>query len=99
MTKRITEGSMVKRNTQIISGDVDGETVMMSIESGNYHSLNPTGNRIWEILENPCTVGSIIEVLKGEYQVDDESLKVETCRFLEKLLDRNIIQIDTPETR
>ena len=98
MTKKFSDDSIVSRKDEIISGDVDGETVMMSIESGQYHSLNLTGNRIWEILETPCTVEGIIDSLKNEFKAKPEVITEEVHRFLEQLLERHVIQIDPSET-
>ena len=99
MNRQFSDNSIVRRKDEIISGDVDGETVMMSIERGHYHSLNPTGNKIWEILETPCTVGRIIETLKDEFDAKPEVIIEEVYRFLDRLLERDIIQIDAPETQ
>lgn len=95
--KRFSDDSIIRRKDSIISGDVDGETVMLSIEGGNYHSLNETGDKIWEILENPSTIGKIIDALKAEYDIEPEVVTEETYRFLEQLLERNVIQINGAE--
>ena len=97
MDRSFSEDSMIRRKDEIISGDVDGETVLMSIEGGNYHSLNETGSRIWELLESPCTVDRIIETLKNEYDAEPEAIIREAYQFLEILLERDAIQIDGPE--
>jgi len=99
VNKLFFDNSIVSRKDEIISGDVDGETVMMSIEGGNYHSLNLTGNRIWEIMETPCTVGRIIKTLKDEFDAKPEVITEEVHRFLEQLLERDIIQIDSSENQ
>ena len=99
MNIKFSNNSIVSRKDEIISGDVDGETVMMSIEKGHYHSMNLTGNRIWEILENPCTVGKMIETLKDEFDAKPEVITEELYRFLDQLLERDIIQIDASETQ
>ncbi len=98
MNRQFSDNSIVRRKDEIISGDVDGETVMMSIERGHYHSLNLTGNRIWEILETPCTVSRIIERLKDEFDAKPEVITEEVYRFLDQLLERDIIQIDASDT-
>ncbi len=97
MNRRFSDDSIIRRKDEIISGDVDGETVMMSIEGGNYHSLNETGSRIWDLLENSSTVGRIIDALKDEYETEPEVITREAYRFLEQLLERGIIQIDDSE--
>ena len=88
---------MIRRRDEIISGDVDGETVMMSIEGGNYHSLNETGRRIWELLESPGTVRRIIDALKDEFDAKSEVITEEVYQFLDQLIERDIILINGPE--
>ena len=97
MNRRFSEDLMIRRKDEIISGDVDGETVMMSIEGGTYHSLNETGRRIWELLESPCTVRRIIDALKDEFDAKSEVITEEVYQFLDQLIERDIILINGPE--
>lgn len=83
--------STVQRNPEMISSDMDGETVMMSIENGEYYGLNPIGSRIWELIENETTVDAVINTLLVEYEVGMEQCKNETLEFLHKLLNNNLI--------
>ena len=41
----------VARNDDIIFSDMGEETVMMSIDKGEYYGLDPVGRRIWELLD------------------------------------------------
>ena len=93
MKEPITMDSLISRNEDMISGDVDGETVMMSVETGKYHSLNDTGKRIWELLEQPIRLKEICSNLQNEYHIDPAQLTQETIAFLQQLLERNVIKI------
>ena len=89
----ITVQSTIQRNPEMISSDMDGETVMMSVENGEYYGLNPIGSRIWELIENEKNVNTIINTLLLEYEVSIEQCTSETLIFLNKLLDNNLIII------
>ncbi|ETJ15853.1 hypothetical protein Q604_UNBc4C00183G0002, partial [human gut metagenome] len=39
----------VIRNLEIDDTNIDGETVMMDIENGEYYALNEVGTRVWEL--------------------------------------------------
>jgi Coenzyme PQQ synthesis protein D (PqqD) len=52
-----------------VSGQIDDEFIMMSIESGKYHTLNVTGSRIWALLDNPQTVSDLCAALSGEFKL------------------------------
>jgi hypothetical protein len=73
--------------------DMDGEKVMLSINSGKYYNLGPIGGRIWDIASSPITVNQIIEVLVSEYEVDWNTCEDQVISFVTNLLKENIIQI------
>lgn len=83
--------SIIKRNPELVSSDVDGEKVMMSIESGEYFGLDPVGSRIWEFIENPIHVNILIEKLLDEFDVEKELCEADTLDFLNQLLEKNLI--------
>ncbi len=46
------KNTVIYRNPTAISSDLDGESVILDMESGKYHSLDTTGTRVWELLED-----------------------------------------------
>jgi hypothetical protein len=71
---------------------MDGETVMMSIEKGEYFGIGGVGSRVWELLENPVTLEDIIETICEEYEVDAAACSRDIKTFLEKLLQTGLVQ-------
>ena len=45
-TKKITTNTIISQIEEIVASDIDGETVMMSIENGEYYGLDDIGSRI-----------------------------------------------------
>ena len=86
--------TIIKRNPDIISADMKGETVMMSIKTGKYHAVNPVGARIWELLASPSSVEQIIDNLLEEFDVEREVCQKEVIQFLENSQNENLILID-----
>ncbi len=93
----ITLTSTIKRNPELISSDIDGEKVMMSIESGEYFGLDPVGTRIWELIENPIEVNSLVEQLIDEFDVSREQCEADTFEFLEQLFEKNLLIVNLPK--
>jgi len=48
------------RNQDILVTEMDGDFVMMNVETGDYHSIRGSGVRIWELAETPVTEGQIV---------------------------------------
>jgi len=83
---------LVKKSDDFIANEVDGEIVMMNIETGTYISLNHTGKSIWNILETPATIGSIVLQLVDLYGISKEQCEADVFPFLEQLLEQKIIE-------
>jgi len=62
-TKGITTGTVISQVEEIVVSDIDGETVVMSVENGKYCGLDDIGSRIWELIERPVKVSTLIDTL------------------------------------
>ena len=90
----IADSHKVTRTADPVAVEVDGELVMMDIESGNYIGLSPVGTRIWELLEQPRSVGDLTATLEAEYDVPSEVCRAETSAFLEQLVQNGLVRLD-----
>ena len=68
----ISPNTIVTQTKELVSSDLDGETVLMSIETGKYYNMDPIGSRIWELIKDPMSVSQLIDILLGEFKVDRE---------------------------
>jgi len=89
----INLNSVVRRNTDIASADVDGDMVMMSIEKGDYYGANGIGTRIWEMMEQPQSVGTLCDGLMQRFEVDEATCHSEVLAFMEQLRENALLQV------
>jgi len=47
----IDDATIILRNLSVLTAEVDGEIVMMSIEQGRYFGLDDIGSDIWKRLD------------------------------------------------
>lgn len=94
LTKEIDLDTTVTQATGLVSADLDGEKVMLSIEKGKYYGLNSIGSRIWELLEKPLTVREMVEVLLEEYDVEESTCLQDVQAFIRKLHTQLLVKID-----
>lgn len=73
------------------SGMVDGELLIIDIETGKYYSLNSVANRIWEILETEKTEEQVVDTLLDEYDIDRENCVVQVQKYLKELSEKTLI--------
>lgn len=86
--------TVINKNLEIDDTDLDGEKVMMNLDKGEYFMMNEVGSRIWEIISKPINVKEIINTLRNEYEVDEETCKDTVIEFLGRLDNADLISIN-----
>ena len=89
----ITQNSIVSRCDDIIVGKVDEDVMMASIETGKYYQLNPTGSRIWDLLEQPKSINQLCRLLEKDFKVAPEGCQRDVILFLKEMAFRNVVAI------
>jgi hypothetical protein len=92
MTSPLSLSTKFERNTGFIQTDIDGETVMMNIENGEYYGLAAVASQIWQLLETPTDLQTIIEKLLCEYDVTIEQCQLDVTEFIQSMLDEEIVK-------
>ncbi len=87
--------STIVRDTGIVFNQLDGETIMMSIENGEYYGMNAMGTRIWDLLETPRRVSEIRDALMPDFDVELEQCEKDILAFLNLMESRKVIKIVT----
>ena len=59
----------LSRVQNLLSTELDQETVLMSIDAGAYYGLEGPARSIWEMLETPLTFSALVDRLVKEYRV------------------------------
>ncbi len=87
------EDVVLSRAPSRISTELDGETVILDLESGVYSGLDEIGTRIWNLLEEPLSFAEIREAILVEYDVSMEQCTSDLFGFLDDLLANNLITL------
>ena len=85
--------TLLSRSEDYLSNEIDGEVVMMNIETGAYASLNATGKSIWELLSEPKQITEIVRSLTAEYAISEEQCMNEVVPFLTEMVKNNILKV------
>jgi hypothetical protein len=95
---RVARDSVVVRNKELVFREVDGETVMLSVETGKYYGLDPVGGKIWELIEQPMAVSELCARLLEEFDVELETCEQDVLCFLNQLAEEQIVVTVASET-
>jgi hypothetical protein len=83
----------VVSNKRSAACDLEGEMVILNLDSGVYFGLNPVGASIWSHIQNECSFEDLINRLLEEYKVGRQQCEAEVMALLQKLGEYGLIDI------
>ena len=83
----------VRVPTHVVYRAFPAETVVLNLETGQYHGLNPTGGRMLEALAEAGTIAQAAEQLETEFEVDRERLETDLLGLCRLLAQRDLIHV------
>jgi hypothetical protein len=87
----ISQASVFGRRDRVMMQEVEGASVLLDIDSGEYFSLNGVGGRVWELCDGTSSVGSIAEILCAEFDVDGDTALGDTTELLGLLFEAGLV--------
>ena len=76
--------------------DLDGESVILDLDSGTYFGLNQVGTRIWQLLERDGRIETVFEALRKEFDVEPERLAGDLLELVARLADAGLGEVKQP---
>lgn len=81
------------RNDANAIREIDGVAFVLEPDTGELHSFNSVGCRIWELVDGARTVESIVVVISEEYEVDHRTALEDVIEFLGQLREKGIVHV------
>lgn len=79
------------KSPQVIHETVDGEAVVVNLETGNYYSFVGSGQRIWEAVEREESLDEVLAGIHAAYEGDRYQLEDSVQTFLAALEEEGLI--------
>jgi hypothetical protein len=72
---------------------LDGESVLLNLESERYFGLDATGTRMWELVTSQPCIGLALEKLQEEYEVEPDVLRSHLTQLMSGLVENGLLQV------
>ena len=89
----IADATVISRSPSVLTADVDGEIVMMSIEQGRYFGLDDIGSDIWRRIEQPCSFAELIKRLTVDYEADRATIAADVQSLLGRMAAQDVVRL------
>ena len=84
-------GSRIVPHELVSWAELDGESVLLHIETGIYFGLDAVGTLIWQEISRGATEDQILAAILAEYEVDPAVLRVDVLNFLNLLEHKGLV--------
>ncbi|TVR58245.1 MAG: lasso peptide biosynthesis PqqD family chaperone [Spirochaetaceae bacterium] len=89
----VTLETKVKASPDVISTQLDGETVLMHVSNGMYFGLNAVGSVIWETMKEPVTVDRLCDAVADEFEVERDVCENDVRELLAQLEEQGLVTV------
>jgi hypothetical protein len=72
---------------------LDGESVLLNLESERYFGLDATGTRMWELVTSQPCIALALEKLQEEYEVEPDVLRSHLTQLMSGLVENGLLQV------
>ena len=76
---------------------LDGESVLLNLESERYFGLDATGTRMWELMTSEPSIALALKKLQEEYEVEPDILQHHLTQLLSGLVENGLLQVLPPD--
>jgi hypothetical protein len=86
------KSASLTRNPRVVHSRLaEGETILLHLETGQYHELNPVGAVIWELLDGQRSSLAIAAEIRARVEDPPADLEDIVIDFMERLRQRGLI--------
>jgi len=75
----------------VLAEVIDGETVLLHLDSGRYFGLNRTGTRIWQLLTERMDESAASAIIATEFAVDEQTARRDISSLVKELTERGLL--------
>ena len=80
----------------VVSRELEGEAVILNLESGVYFGLNGVGTRIWALIQEHGSLRKVLAAMQQEYEVAPQDLERDLRELIDQLQSRGLVNLSDP---
>lgn len=80
------------RSADLVTTEMDGDLVALSLSRGSYFGMSGIGPRLWELLEEPRDLDELVTLVCAEFAVDPVTARADIVSFLVELHENRLLE-------
>ncbi len=82
----------IRPSEDVVFREMEGEAVLLNLDSGTYFGLNAVGTSIWKLLEENDSLQWVYEKMAEDYAVPDQVLQDDLLRLADQLREKGLVK-------
>ena len=91
----ISPRSVVEVPAHVVFRAFAEETIMLNLQTGTYHGLNPTATRMLETLRDGRLIADAAAAIAAHYGEDPTMVQADMLAFCDGLIERGLLTVKT----
>jgi hypothetical protein len=76
---------------------LDGESVLLNLETEKYFGLDATGTRMWEVATQSASLEAAYVALAQEFDVEPEVLRSNLAELMARLIENGLLKLSSAD--
>jgi len=94
----VQEGSQgVVVPAHVLVRHLDGESVLLNLETEKYFGLDATGTRMWEVATQSASLEAAYVALAQEFDVEPEVLRSNLAELMARLIENGLLKLSSAD--
>jgi len=89
----ISLNSSLSAPADVLIRELDGEAVLLNLNSEAYYGLDQVGTRMWQVLTTSESIEAAYETLLAEYEVEPARLHQDLTGLIERLVEHGLLEV------
>ena len=89
----ITFTNRVRVSPDVLVSNMEGESVLLNLQSETYFGLDEVGTHMWNTLTGAESIQAAYDALAAEYDVEPDRLRDDLEELVRKLTEQGLVEI------
>lgn len=90
----VTDQSLISSTPDHVASQLNGDTVILHLQSGQYFGLNEVGSYVWNLIQQPTSLAALRSSLLETYDVELDQCDRDLKSLLHDLSHAGLIEIN-----
>jgi hypothetical protein len=85
--------AVIEIEENVLFRELNGEAVILNVETGNYFGLDQVGTRAWILIREHKTLSKVVGLMEAEYDVSRDALGSDLVALAKELSAHGLVRI------